>query len=67
MSANYDAWKTTEPEPFERWVKCLTRGCDHAVTFPDFESYCTSCLVEHERERERLQRQSELVENLVRR
>jgi hypothetical protein len=49
---SYDDWKTTEPdEPWARGQKCATRGCEHWVTFPDFESYCTNCLVEHERKR----------------
>lgn len=47
---SYDSWKTTEPdEPWSRGQKCATRGCENFVTFPDFEAFCTNCLVERER------------------
>jgi hypothetical protein len=30
-----------------RPVRCQTSGCDRAVTFPDFEVFCSGCLQAH--------------------
>jgi hypothetical protein len=66
--ASYDDWRSTEPdEPWARGQRCATPGCDNWVTFPDMENHCTNCLVEQERQREQLKRQSELVEVQVKR
>jgi len=62
---NSDQWDalTDEPAP----IRCVTKGCENIVTFPDFELYCTNCLVAFEQERERLKKQSELQDVMVRR
>ena len=69
MSPNYDTWKAHDPQDDEdyRRPQCLTPGCGNAVTFPDFESYCSGCLFKQGQQRKRAREQAQLVENKVRR
>jgi len=55
---NYDTWKAAQPDE-DRWenLKCATPDCDNSVVFPDFEVFCTNCLVTHEHKRRILREQ----------
>lgn len=64
----YDDWKTTEPdEPWARSVQCQKVGCTNSVTFPDFEVWCTTHILEHEQRQRELAEQNDLYEVRVRR
>lgn len=44
-------------EPGEGGTPCATPDCDHVVTFPEFEVFCSTCLIAqrnraHQREQE---------------
>jgi hypothetical protein len=55
---NYDDWKAHDPRDDEdyRMPSCATPGCDESVTFPT-DTFCSACLVEHERQRTKAQQQ----------
>lgn len=64
---SYDDWKQTEPDEPNTRVRCASLGCENRVTFPDFELYCTNCLVKFEQRRKELAKQSQLQDVTVRR
>ena len=66
---NYDTWKAHDPRDDDdyRGLRCATPHCENVVTFPDFEVYCSLCLLKQGERRTQLKAQLALTENRIRR
>ena len=67
--ANYDDWKATEPD-HDRWhhaAICQKVGCTNPITFPNYEVWCSECLVEHERRQRKIAEEMAQYDTQVRR
>jgi len=64
----YDDWRSNEPDPdhWERGVQCAKIGCNNTVTFPDFETFCVSCIAEAEERKRRQWAEIQAYENIRR-
>lgn len=57
---NYDDWKAHDPtddEDYNRPTPCATKDCDGTVTFPDFQSFCSRCLIRFDERKKQLEEQ----------